>query len=198
MQGPHAGDSRYRWLIANIIPYEGRIRRWLRRTAPTLSASDIDDVIQESYARIWEKTDIACIENTPYYFQAIVRNLVAQQAHRARIVPMERLEEIEALRIPAGIDAEVSASARQQIERLQDILEKMPRQCRRVMTLKLWGYSQRETANELGIAESTVEKHIVKGLALVVAAMSDGALTDRQSTDESRRHQPSAKRFKDD
>ncbi len=42
-----------------------------------------------------------------------------------------------------------------------------PTQCRRVFVLKkIYGLSQEEIAAELGIAQSTVEKHIAKGLLL--------------------------------
>ena len=41
----------------------------------------------------------------------------------------------------------------------------LPEQCRRVLILrKVYGYSQQEVAEQLGIAISTVEKHLAKGL----------------------------------
>jgi len=41
----------------------------------------------------------------------------------------------------------------------------LPEQCRRVLILrKVYGFSQHEVAEQLGITISTVEKHLAKGL----------------------------------
>jgi RNA polymerase sigma factor (sigma-70 family) len=185
MQGPQgARDSRYKWLVANIIPYEGRVRRWLHRMAPSLSPSDTDDVIQEAYTRIWQRVDIERIEDAHSYFRATVRNLVTAHAQRARIVPMERLEEIEALKIPLAPDAERTVSARQQLERVHKIVESLPRQCRRVMIQKLWGFSTSEIAEQLSVSVHTVQKHSARGLGLIVQEMGDIGLNDRASANE--------------
>lgn len=50
----HAANdqTRHRWIAAHILPHEGEVRGWLRRHAHTLSAADVDDLIQEAYARL--------------------------------------------------------------------------------------------------------------------------------------------------
>ena len=45
--------ARHRWIAAHILPHEGEVRGWLRRHAHTLSAADVDDLVQEAYARLW-------------------------------------------------------------------------------------------------------------------------------------------------
>jgi DNA-directed RNA polymerase specialized sigma24 family protein len=48
----------------------------------------------------------------------------------------------------------------------------LPDRCREVLTLrKLYGLSQREIAQRLGIAESTVEKHVAYGVHLCAERM---------------------------
>src|SRR5689334_16596536 len=90
--------ARNRWIATHIFPCEGELRRWLRHNVRTLPASDFDDLLQEAYARIWE-ADLSRVINARGYFYTIVRNLLLEQARRARIVPMERMNEIDALRI---------------------------------------------------------------------------------------------------
>jgi len=53
-------------------------------------------------------------------YLTIVRNLLLEHVRRARIVPMERLGEIEALRIPSEEPGpERQVTARQELERLE-------------------------------------------------------------------------------
>jgi RNA polymerase sigma factor (sigma-70 family) len=172
-------EARYRWIAAHIMCHEGELRGWLRRYARSLSASDIDDLVQEAYTRLWE-SDLSSVSNGRSYFYATVRNLFLEQLRRARIVPMERLGEIEALRIPTedpGPDRQVSA--RQELDRLVRIVEALPPQCARAFRLqKFSGLSQREIAHEMGISEKTVEKHLATALLKVLEALTretDGA-----------------------
>jgi RNA polymerase sigma factor (sigma-70 family) len=166
-------EARYRWIAAHIMCHEGELRGWLRRYARTLSASDIDDLVQEAYARLWE-ADLTSVLNGRSYFYAVVRNLFLEHARRARIVPMERLGEIDALRIPSedpGPDRQ--ANARQELERLIRIVDGLPAQCARAFRLqKFAGLSQREIAAEMRISEKTVEKHLATALLKVLDALT--------------------------
>jgi DNA-directed RNA polymerase specialized sigma24 family protein len=44
---------RHQWIADHILPWEAEVRRWLGRYTRTLRADDIDDLIQEAYARLW-------------------------------------------------------------------------------------------------------------------------------------------------
>ena len=164
--------AKYRWIAAHILPHEADVRGWVIRHARTLSSADADDLIQEAYARLWS-SDLPVVENGRAYFFTVVRNLVLEQARRARIVPMERMGEIEALRIVSEEPGpERRVSARQELERLQRILEQLPPQCRRTFELRKFdGLSIRETAAAMSITESTVEKHLTKAFAIILEAI---------------------------
>ena len=56
--------------------------------------------MQEAYARLWT-AEYSKITNGRSYLFAVIRNLLLEQARHARIVPMERLGEIDALLIPS-------------------------------------------------------------------------------------------------
>src|SRR3546814_8597110 len=57
------------------------------------------------------------------------------------------------------------------LARLHEILQTLPPKCRQAFELKKFqDFSQRRIAEHMGIAESTVEKHLAKALRLV----SDG------------------------
>ncbi len=166
--------ARYRWIATQILPFEGEVRGWLKAHLRSLSASDVDDVIQEAYARIWA-AEPESVRHGRAYFYATVRNLLAERARRHRIVPIERLGEIEALRIISEEPGpERRASARQELERLRQKVAVLPPQCRRVFEMRCFqDLSQREIAQRLGIAEKTVENHLTRALAALNEAMGN-------------------------
>lgn len=167
-------QTRYRWIATHVLPHEGGVRAWLRRNVSSLTPEDIDDLIQEGYARLWE-CDLSRIANARAYFHATVRNVLLEHARRARIVPMERLGEIDALRMVSGEPGpERQVGARQELERVWQAISKLPQQCRRAFRLQNFeDRSRREIASEMGISERTVEKHLAKALLRVADALRD-------------------------
>lgn len=164
--------AKHLWIATHILPLEGEVRGWLRRYVHTLKTEDADDLLQEAYARIW-LIDLSKIENARAYLYAIVRNLLGEHARRARIVPMERLGEIDALRIHSDEPGpERRVSARQELERLERIIETLPERARMAFTLrKFRGLSLKQIAREMDIAERTVEKHLATALLRVLDAL---------------------------
>ena len=169
--------TRYRWLATHILPCEGEVRLWLRKNVRSLRASDHDDLIQEAYARIWV-AEPARITNARGYFYSIVRNLLIEQARRARIVPMERMGEIESLKLVSDEPGpEQRVGARQELENLCRIIATLPARMRNVFNLQSFeGYSRREIAAELGISERTVEKQLQNAHSRIEEARSKGKL----------------------
>jgi RNA polymerase sigma factor (sigma-70 family) len=167
-------SARHHWVASYILPHEGEVRGWLRRHVRTLNVHDIDDLLQEAYSRLWT-ADYARIANGRSYLFAVVRNLLLEQARHARIVPMERLGEIDALLIPSeepGPDRR--ANARQELERLERVVAELPEQCRRAFQLqKFQSLSQREIALEMNITEKTVEKHLAVALLRVLDVLKE-------------------------
>jgi RNA polymerase sigma-70 factor (ECF subfamily) len=166
--------AQHHWVASHILPHEGEVRGWLRRHVRTLNTQDIDDLLQEAYARLCA-AEYAHITNGRSYLFAVIRNLLLEQARHARIVPMERLGEIDALLIPSEEPGPYRrVSARQELERLERVVAELPEQCRRAFQLqKFQGLSQREIAGEMNIAEKTVEKHLAVALVRVLDAMNE-------------------------
>lgn len=165
--------TRHRWIATHILPLESQARRWLSRHARSLSPSDTDDLIQEAYSRVWG-ADFDTIHNARAYLYATLRNLLLEQARHAQIVPMERMGEIDELRIPSEDPGpERRATARQELERLRVLVADLPAQCRRAFELrKIEGLSQREVASQMGISERTVEKHLAKAIDRLVQGVA--------------------------
>src|SRR5687768_133423 len=100
-----------------------------------MSAADADDLIQEAYARVWV-ANFSAIASPRAYLYASLRNLLLEHARHSQIVPMERMGEIDELRIPSEEPGpERSVGARQELERLKALVKALPAQCRRTFEL---------------------------------------------------------------
>jgi RNA polymerase sigma factor (sigma-70 family) len=168
--------ARHQWVATHILPHEGEVRSWLRRHLRRLTPPDIDDLVQEAYARLWV-VEFTHIVNGRSYLFTVIRSLLIGQARRSRIIPMERLGEIDALRIPSdepGPDRRVGAQ--QELERLQRIVSHLPVQCGRAFQLqKFHGLSLKEIAAEMNITEKTVEKHLAVALSRVLDVLKENS-----------------------
>lgn len=157
-----------------ILPHEGLIRNWLRRQWG--SAVDVDDVIQEAYCRIAGLPSLDHISNLRSYFFRTVQAVAADTLRRAKVESIRRVTEIDWLNV---IDEEPSADrvleACQELDRVDGLLSRLTWTCRRVIELRrIEGLSQKDTARLLGISESVVENHIVRGLRSVLNAAAEG------------------------
>ena len=165
--------ARYQWIAAHILQHEPELRGWLRRRLGSFNNNDVDDLVQEAFARIWA-ADFETIRNGRAYLYATVRHLLAEYARRSRIVPIELLGEIDSLNLISeepGPDRRVGA--RQELDRLRVVVAGLPVQCRRVFELrKFEGLSHRDVAKRMGLSEKTVENHLARALARIGAALA--------------------------
>lgn len=162
---------RHQWIADHILPWEAEVRRWLSRYTRTLYADDIDDLIQEAYARLWS-TDFSHVKDGRRFLYTIVRNALHDQLRRARVVQIECVAEIDTLDIEGAPGPERWVSARQQFEQLVRVLGKLTPQRRTVYQLrKFEELPLREIAQRLGITEKTVENLLRLAQGQVIKAL---------------------------
>ena len=126
----------------------------------------IDDVIQETYAKLASLAAVDHIENPRAYFFRAALSVVASELRRAPVVSMETLSEVERLNFAADdLPPDIQAEQREEFRLVADAIDLLPARCREAFMLrKVQGLSQRETAQLLGLSESTVEKHVGRGI----------------------------------
>ncbi len=161
-------QARLRWFAREVLPHEGDVRKWLAGRVRGLESCEVDEVVQEAYARLWS-ADADAILNARAYFFVTARHIVGEHIRRSRIVSIELMADLESLNI---VDDEMGAyrrlSGQEEVARLHAILAQLPPKCRQAFQLKKFDeLSQRQIAERMGIAESTVEKHLAKALRLV-------------------------------
>lgn len=180
--------ARLRWFAREVLPNEPDVRRWLAGRLRGLGSTDVDEVMQEAYARMWA-ADLDSILNARAYLFVTARHIVGELIRRSRIVSIELMADLDSLNI---VDEEVNAhrrlSGKEEIARLHAIVANLPPQCRRAFQLKKFEeLSQREIAAQMGVAESTVEKHLARALRLISKEMKDAPGEAEVSVDREHR-----------
>jgi len=180
--------ARASWLADNILPHEAGLRRWLARRLP--AGMDVDDVIQETYAILAGLVDVARIQSPRAYLYTTARSVVLQQVRRERIVSFETVAELDRFESSDEPDSEPErrALAGDELRRISGLILSLPEKCRQAFVLrKIRGLSQREIAVRMKISENTVEKHIAKGLRVLMDGMKeDGQVADAASAHKGR------------
>jgi RNA polymerase sigma-70 factor (ECF subfamily) len=161
-----ARQKKAAWVAEHIVPYEPRVRAWLRRWH--VSPEDADEILQDSYCRIALLESIDHIDRPIAYFFSIVRNLLARRHRRQRIVSLELIAEVDAFQDSPDRALEDQMSDRLMYEKIIGLIDALPPRCREIVRLrKLEDWPQKRIAAHLRISEKTVEAQIRIGLRAI-------------------------------
>ena len=167
-------DERAYWLARHVLPHEPAMRSWLRGKASL--GFDIDDIVQETYAILAAKADITAIRNPKNYSFQVAYSVILQQLREQRVVPITAVEDIGT--IEAAHDEpspEDTTLYRRELTQIRAAIDALPRQTRQAFILRrIDGLSQREIATRMKLSEHTVEKHIARGIKLLLAQFGRG------------------------
>jgi RNA polymerase sigma factor (sigma-70 family) len=158
------------WFKREILAHEESLVRYLYRTWSR--HQEVCDLRQDVYVRVYE----AAINSRPLapksFLFATARHLMTDRIRRQRIVPIDAVEDLDALNVMIDhISPERRTSAHQELRRLAEAIDRLPPKCRETVWLRrVNDLSQKEVAAKLGIAQKTVEKHVMKGMKLLAAA----------------------------
>jgi RNA polymerase sigma factor (sigma-70 family) len=171
-----------RWFAREVLPHEADVRRWLVRRIRGLPDCHVDEIVQETYARLWA-AGAERIMNPRAYFFVTARHVVGEVLRRSRVVSIETMADIEVLDIAhQDVGPERRLSGREEIERVQLVMAKLPPKCREAFELRKFGeLSQREIAQRMQLSESTVEKHLVKALRIILSELKESDSDERTS-----------------
>ncbi|NWE52129.1 RNA polymerase sigma factor [Brevundimonas sp. P7753] len=173
-RGMGVSDERALWLATHVMPHEPAVRGWLRRGRQ--AEFDVDDIIQEAYAKLVTVADVSEIRNVRAYFFRTAYSVLVSRVRRKSVVSIRSLAEVESLQLAVDeLTPEDTVMARNELQVLAEMISRLPEKTRKIFLLsRVSGLSQKEVSRRTGIAESTVEKHIAKGLGLLMAAYANG------------------------
>jgi RNA polymerase sigma factor (sigma-70 family) len=152
-----------KWFTEEVQPHEVHLRSWIRMKFPSLC--DLDDIVQEAYLRIWRKRSSGAVRSPKGFLYTAAHNAACDFYRRQHAEVIERGNEPALLASPeTAPDAAELAALHFEQEACAAALLALPEKMRQVFTLrKIFGLSQRQIAEQLGIAEHTVEAHIGEG-----------------------------------
>ncbi|NIJ08481.1 RNA polymerase sigma-70 factor (ECF subfamily) [Sphingomonas vulcanisoli] len=168
-------DDRSLWLANHVLPHEPALRKWLGRLAG-LGPDRVDDLVQETYAVLATCADVTGIQNPRAYAFQVARSILLQDLRRSRVVPIGSFADLDRLASVADEPTpEQYALGRDELTRVADAIAAMPAQTRRAFHLRrVEGLSQREVAAAMKLSENTVEKHIMRGIRMLMQQFGRG------------------------
>lgn len=167
--------TRDEWFTEEVLPLERALNAYLRRAWP--NASDVDDLRQEIYVRVYEAGLQNRAEAVSHFVFRVARNLLIDRLRHQRVVTIDLVADLSELNVLSEeVPADRVLSGRQDLARLERAMAKLPARCREVFVMrKIEGLSQRATAKRLGVSQSTVEKRISMAMrALAEAFFGEG------------------------
>lgn len=172
-------------LAAEYVGCKVRLRRLIGRI---VKSHDIDDILQETFLRAYAAAQKTEIRHPQAFMLKIARNLALNHVTSAysQRVQIEDFSASDVYLSGGSLESQYDLSER--FLGFCRAVRDLPQQCRRVFILsKVYGLSQREISQYLEISESTVEKHIAKGLSLCRRSMYEmgyfgGGATEKGAT----------------
>jgi len=166
--------ERGRWLARNLLPHEALLRAKLHSMC--LYDLDMEDVIQEMYARFMTHPALDSIRHPRQYALLTARAIIVDHVRHSRVVSITSSGNLEMLEIPApDINSEKRVEFQQEFQAVVAALDQLPKLCRETLVLRrVEGLPQREVARRLNISEKTVEKHMATGVRLLIKVFGRG------------------------
>lgn len=127
---------------------------------------DAEDILQDSYLKVLRGGGTDRIDNLPAFLSRSVRNLATDLFRkRGRRRGETGLDDMAIEPADPLADPERTLAARQDLEKIQAAINRLPKRCRQAFVLhRFHGLSYGEIAVRLGVSRSSVEKYIIRAL----------------------------------
>lgn len=155
------------WMSSNFLPFEAELRLVLRRVCA--SRAEVDDVIQECYYKVLTLDRVDHVREPRAFLVHMAKNVVIDRFRRDSVVDFEAIANLEDLEVEDFAPTpERVAQARSELKWVMGLIANLPDRCKQVFRARrIYGLSQKDTAQTLGITEGIVEQETIKGLGLI-------------------------------
>lgn len=173
--------------IDTYLALRGRLSRLVLGIVPP---KEVEDIVQETYVRVCQIENKDSIREPRSFLFRTARNLALDYVKRAENRLNQGTGDIDELDLAdVGLDDATFAqvTSNEEFALFCDAVRNLPKQCRRAFVLKkVYGYTLREIAEEMGVGQPTVESHIVAGTKKCVQYLRDvesnSSVGDRTAT----------------
>jgi RNA polymerase sigma factor (sigma-70 family) len=157
-------EKRHDWFLNQVFQHRTALHRYLGKL--TSGAEDVEDLVQETYVRMYALPDFHLVESPKALLFRIAHNLAVERARRHKAQATDTVGDLETLTVfSEEAPPEEQTDARRRFESFCVAVERLPPICRRVFVLrKVHKLSHAEISEVLGVSPSTIEKHVAKGL----------------------------------
>jgi len=124
--------------------------------------SEVEDLVQEVFARLAARRDGEPIEHLDRYLFQTAFSVLADRIRRQKVRRAEHHVEFDADRhSPIDVDPYHTLSSREDLQAARRVLLELPERTRTIFILhRLEGLRYRDIASQLGISASAVQKHM--------------------------------------
>src|SRR4051812_10998844 len=88
-------ETAERWFAEEVQPHDAQLKAYLRRAFPAVR--DVDDVVQESYLRIWRSQAVQPIRSAKAFLFKVARNAALNLVDRQRSSPVFAVGDLASL-----------------------------------------------------------------------------------------------------
>lgn len=160
---PPANDPS-RWFKDEVQPHDSSLRSYLQASFPAVR--DLDDVVQESYLRLFRAAASQPIRSVRALLFTVAKRLALDTVRHAQASPIDASMDLDELSIVAEEpDVAEAADRHERVRLLASAITRLPDRCRQTFILhKIKGLSRKEVALHLGVSERTVEVQTAKAM----------------------------------
>lgn len=161
---PIAATDQSRWFAEHVQPHESALRAYIRGRFPAVA--DLDDLIQETYARLLRANLAGKIGQVRPYLFAMARNAAVDRIRHQQTAATDSIGNIEQLPVmeerPHVADI---LTHEHEIAILHEAIAALPPRCREILRLRRFeGLSHRAISERLGVSVNTVDAQLCLAL----------------------------------
>jgi RNA polymerase sigma-70 factor (ECF subfamily) len=158
-------------LLDSFLRYKKNLSRVVGRI---VRPEEIEDIVQETFVLSFVASRDRQLRNPQAFMVRVAKNIALDHIKRAENrlnCSLDDLDTNELLAAYADMP-EVRCQSEERFLAFCRAVAELPVSCRRVFILKkVYGLSLVEISGRLGISQSTVEKHVAKGMFMVIEYM---------------------------
>lgn len=144
-------------------------KRLARAVGRIVPPDDVEDIVQETFLRCYQATSRTTVQFPRSFMLTTARNLALNHIALSENRLVHGVDAFEDSAIPLYSDesSQNPSDTQERFLMLCRAVRMLPAQCRRAFVLmKVYGLTRKEVASYMGISESSVHKHVAKGVVM--------------------------------
>lgn len=176
--------ERRSWLVHHILPHEPGLRRKLQRWGLPEDL-DVEDVVQEAYAKLSYLPSVAEIYNPRNYLYQVAKSIINAHIRRSKVVSIHLMADLESVAGDGDLPStEMEISDRQQLHRLTQAIAGLPDPMRSVVYYRVVEELQfQDIGDRLSVSQNAAQKIFAKALKQLAHYIGWGETSSVDSAD---------------